>query len=153
MKLAVAFSLAEQQFALPVQWVEQVVRAVAVTPLPKSPPVVQGIIDFRGEVVPVMDIRQRLDLPPRPMTLSDQIIIARTRGRHIAFCVEAIIGVVEWDGVDFVAAQTLVPGVEFLDGVVRNQDGMILVYDPDAFFLPEEHLMLDQAIGQDHSHG
>ncbi|CAB1369448.1 chemotaxis protein CheW [Denitratisoma oestradiolicum] len=153
MKLAVAFSLAEQRFALPVQWVEQVVRAVAVTPLPKAPPVVRGIIDFRGEVVPVMDIRQRLDLPSRPMALSDQIIIARASGRHIAFCVEAIIGVVEWDGADFVATNTIVSGVEFLDGVVRNQEGMILVYDPDAFFLPAEQLMLDQAMGQDHVHG
>lgn len=153
MKLAVVFSLAEQQFALPVQWVEQVVRAVAVTPLPTAPPVVQGIIDFRGEVVPVMDMRLRLDLPPRPMALSDQIIIARTSGRHIAFCVEAIVGVVEWDGTEFVATNTIVHGVEFFDGVVRNQEGMILVYDPDAFFLPAEQLMLDQAMRQNHVHG
>ncbi|RTL50588.1 MAG: chemotaxis protein CheW [Rhodocyclaceae bacterium] len=157
MGFAVVFVLDEQRFAVPLPMVEQVVRAVAVSPLPKAPAVVRGMIDVHGEIVPVMDIRLRLGLPSRAMALSDQIIIARTSSRHIAFAVENIAGVAEWDDVDFVAAQAVVPGVEFLDGVVRNREGLILVYDPDAFFLAEEHPQLDhaldQAVGQARVHG
>lgn len=157
MELTVVFALDEQRFALPVRMVEQVVRAVTITPVPKAPAVVQGIINFRGAIVPVLDIRQRLGLPARPMALADQIIIACTPSRHIAFAVDSIIEVAEWSEADFVTAQSVVPGVEFLDGVLRNREGLILVYDPDAFFLAEEHPLLDhalaQAAGQAEGHG
>lgn len=149
----VVFTLAEQQFALPVGMVAQVVRAVAITPLPKAPAIVQGMLDFHGTIVPVMDIRRRLGLPSRPLSLSNQIVIANTPNRRFAFVVENIAGVATWGGAGFVAAPALVPGVEFLDGVVRNEEGLILVYDPDAFFLPEEHLMLDHAVDQASIHG
>lgn len=149
----VIFTLAEQQFALPVGMVAQVVRAAAVTPLPKAPAIVLGMLDFHGTIVPVMDIRSRLGLPSRPIALSNQIVIASTSSRLIAFVVENIAGVEAWGASGFVAARTLVPGVEFLDGVARNEEGLILVYDPDAFFLPEEHLMLDQAVGPASVHG
>lgn len=144
MALAVVFSLEQQGFALPVDLVEQVVRVVAVTHLPKAPPVVQGIINFHGEIVPVMDIRMRLGFPPRAMGLSDQLIIARTPKRHMAFVADEISGVMEWEKADFVPAQAVVAGVEFLGGVVKMQDGLVLVYDPEAFFLPEETELLDQ---------
>lgn len=144
---SVIFVLDGQQFALPLLMVERVVRAVAVTPLPKAPAVVLGIIDFHGEIVPVMDIRVRLGLPPRLIALSDQFVIARTPDRHIAFVVEEILDVAEWRDEDRVPADELVSGIEFLDGVLRNREGMILMYDPGAFFLPEEHQLLDQLAG------
>jgi purine-binding chemotaxis protein CheW len=141
---SVIFALNGQQFALPLTMVEKVVRALAITPLPKAPAIVSGIIDFHGEIVPVMDIRLRLGLPPRPIALSDQIIIARTPHRPIAFAVDKILDVVEWRDEDVVPAEAVAAGVEFLGGVLRNQAGVILMYDPGAFFLPAEHQQLDQ---------
>lgn len=141
------FALDGQQFALPLAMVEKVVRAQAINPLPKAPAIVSGIIDFHGEIVPVMDIRLRLGLPSRPIALSDQIIIARTPHRPIAFTVEEILDVAEWRDQDRVPAEAVVAGVEFLGGVLRNQAGMILMYDPGAFFLPAEHQQLDQLVG------
>lgn len=144
---SVIFALDGQQFALPLPMVEKVVRAQAITPLPRAPTIVSGIIDFHGEIVPVMDIRLRLGLPPRPIALSDQIIIARTPRRPLAFAVDNILDVAEWHDQDRVPAEAVVAGVEFLGGVLRNQAGVILMYDPGAFFLPEECQQLDQLVG------
>jgi hypothetical protein len=74
------FSLDEPLYALPLSSVERVVPAVEITPLPKAPEFVLGVINVHGQVIPVMDIRQRLRLPTRPVGLEDRFILARLGG-------------------------------------------------------------------------
>jgi hypothetical protein len=77
----VAFILGEQQYALALTTVQRVVRMVEVTLLPKAPEIVLGVIDFQGNIVPVMSMRKRFG-PPEPETiLSDQLILADTATR------------------------------------------------------------------------
>ncbi len=61
------FELANAQHALPLENVREVVRAVAVTPLPNAPSVIEGIINVRGTVTAVLSLRGRFDYPERPV--------------------------------------------------------------------------------------
>ena len=72
----VVFKVAEQLFALPAADVRELVHAVAIVPLPSAPAVVEGVIDLRGKIVPVLDIRSRFGLPARPVAPSDHLLIA-----------------------------------------------------------------------------
>src|SRR5205085_11996004 len=82
------FEVAGRRFGLPAAAVKEVVRAVALAPLPKAPAVVEGVINLRGTVVPVLDIRGRFRLPQKPLAPSDQLIIARTGPRLAALHVD-----------------------------------------------------------------
>jgi purine-binding chemotaxis protein CheW len=60
----VVFSLDEQRYSLALDRVRRTMRVVAITPLPKAPPIVLGIVDLGGVVIPVINIRQRFNHPP-----------------------------------------------------------------------------------------
>src|SRR5260370_41681143 len=78
----VAFILGEQEYALPLTAVRRVVRMVEVTPLPKAPEIVLGVIDFQGTIIPVMSMRKRLGLSEPETSLGDQLGVAGIASRQ-----------------------------------------------------------------------
>ena len=78
----VVFGIEGQRYALPLLAVERVLPMVAVSPLPKAPSVALGVINFHGQVVPVLDIRNRFGLPSRDYGLTGHLLIARTRSEE-----------------------------------------------------------------------
>jgi len=145
----VVFSLDGQRYALALTAVEKVVRAVEVTRLPKAPDIVLGIINVQGRVIPVINVRRRFRLPEREMALTDQIVIAHTARRPIALAVDEVAGVLEYPELESVAAQDILPGFEYVEGVVKLDDGLVLIHDLDRFLSLEEEASLDQALEVD----
>lgn len=141
------FMLDDWTCALPIAAVERTYRAVAVTPLPKAPDIVMGIVNVRGMVQPVIDLRRRFQLPPRPLSPNDHLIIGHTSRRSIALVVDSLADVVECTQQDIAAADDILPGMEFVSGIARLKDGMILIHDLDRCLSLEEETALDQAMG------
>src|SRR5208283_3717390 len=104
------FSLAGLRCALDITEVERVIRAVEITPVPKAPDIVLGVINIRGKVIPALNIRKRFGLPDRAISLSDSFIIADTSRRPIAFIVDGVSGVVEYSKEAIVKPGEIVPG-------------------------------------------
>lgn len=144
----VGFTLDEQRYGLRLSVVERVVRAVEVTPLPAAPEVVLGVINLAGRVVPVMSARQRFGLPEKESDLSDQFIIARAAMRTVALLVDSVSALVEVSSEDVVQAARILPHMEYVDGVAKLEDGMILIHDIDRFLSLEEARMLDDVMEQ-----
>jgi len=142
----VVFTLEEQRYAVPLAAVERVVRAVESTALPQAPPIVLGIINVGGRLVPLVDIRKRFRLPERDVGLNDQLIIASTSRRAVALLVDAVGGVLEHPAADVVAPEAICPGLEYVEGVVALNDGIILIHDLDKFLALEEAQALDAAL-------
>ena len=141
----VVFTLDEQRFGLELTAVERVVRRVEITPLPKAPEIVLGVVNVRGRVIPVVDIRRRFRLPERKPALSDQIIIARTAQRPVALAVDAAIEVLDRPQEDIIEALRVLPGIEYVEGVLKLEDGLILIHDLNRFLSLEEETALDRA--------
>lgn len=141
----VVFTLDEQRFGLELTAVERVVRRVEITPLPKAPEIVLGVVNVRGRVIPVVDIRRRFRLPERRPALSDQIIIARTAQRAVALAVDATIEVLDRPQEDIIEALRVLPGIEYVEGVLKLEDGLILIHDLNRFLSLEEEAALDRA--------
>jgi purine-binding chemotaxis protein CheW len=142
----VSFSLDDWWFAVPLSAVMRVERIVAITPLPKTPDIVTGIINVHGQVIPVVDIRSRFHMTPRQLELSDQLLIIKTVRRTIAFIVDYVEGVLDISQDQCAEAGSVLPGMEYVRGVVKLEDGMILIHDPDTFLSLEEEYTLDEAI-------
>lgn len=142
----VVFLLDDQRYALRLPVVERVLAAVHVTPLPKAPDIVLGVVCMQGRVVPVVDVRRRFRLPERPVALTDQLIVAHAPSRLVALVVDHVTGVIECADDDLVCVESVVPSVEYFDGVITLRDGLVLVHDLDAFLSLEESASMSRAL-------
>jgi purine-binding chemotaxis protein CheW len=149
----VVFTLDEHRYALPLSAAERAVRMVEITPLPKAPAIVLGAINLAGRIVPVLNIRARFALPGRKPGVGDQLLIARTRERTVALAVDGVDGVVASSPDEVVTPPTIVPGLEYLDGVVKLADGMLFIHDLDRFLSLEEEQQLATAITHEQAPG
>ena len=146
MSQLVGFSLENHCYAVPLPQVERIVHVVAVAPLPKAPEIVLGVINFSGRIIPVVDIRRRFRLPARETAIYDFLIIARTSRRELAFLADAVTGVIDCPEAEIIAAAQIVPGLEYLQGVMRLKDGLIFIHDLDRFLSLDEEKSLAEAV-------
>ena len=124
------FKLDDQEYALNIANVVQVVRMVAVTRAPKAPVFVEGMINLRGRVIPVVSLRQRCGLVDRPYDLNTQLLIARADGRVMALMVDVVSEVLSIP-VDCVEPPDQIGAdMEHLLAVGKLGDRLILILDP-----------------------
>jgi purine-binding chemotaxis protein CheW len=142
----VVFALDEQRYALHLSAVERIVRVAEVTPLPKAPEIVLGVINVQGQIIPVADIRRRFRLPEREIDLSDQLIIAKTSKRTVALVVDEVTGVIERLQQDVIPTENVLPGLEYVEGIAKLEEGMVLIHDIDKFLSLEEDRKLAAAL-------
>jgi purine-binding chemotaxis protein CheW len=140
----VLFNLDKLSVGLPLAAVERVERAVEITPLPKAPEIVLGVVNVRGRVVPVVDIRKRFELSQHPLDPRDHLILARTLRRPVALAVDQVAGVQSFEADRITPSGEILPGLEYVEGVARIAEGMILIHDLDRFLSLEE----DEALGK-----
>jgi len=139
------FKLDEQAYALELTSVERVIRSVALTVPPDAPPLLLGLINLGGEMVPVLDIRARFGLPSRPMELEDRIIICTCGGRKLAVPVDMVQGVVSFaPGALDDPRELMVDPPKTLKGVGRQDLDAILVYDLAVVFA--DYAAMPQAV-------
>jgi purine-binding chemotaxis protein CheW len=149
----VVFSLDGQRFALPLGVVERIVRAVEVTPLPNAPAFVLGVIDMAGRVLPVLNLRRRFGLPEREVGPADQFLIARSGLRTVAVVVDEAYGVLAHPETAVIASGRIVPGLEHILGVVRLEDGLVLIHDLENFLSMDEERDLATPMNPEATHG
>ena len=142
----VGFALDNHNYALNLAAVERIVHVVELAPLPQAPEIVLGIINFSGRIIPVVDMRRRFRLAEKEAGLYDFLIIARTSRREIAFIADRVTGVIDYPEEDVTAADRIVPGLEYLDGVLKLKDGLIFIHDLERFLSLDEEESLGQAL-------
>lgn len=146
--LFVVFQVGGQRYALQLSCVERVIHAVEIAALPKAPAIVLGVINVHGEIVPVVNIRRRFNLPERDLALSDRFMICRTSKRRLALIADSVANVAEYSSETIVAAETILPGMEYIEGVAKLPDGLILIHDLEKFLSLEEEQTVHEALTQ-----
>lgn len=147
------FSIDSLRLGLDPAAVDRAVRACAVTALPGAPDPVMGVVNLQGEVVPVLDMRQRLRLPRRPIGLDDQLLVVHADGRRYALVVDDIDAVREFPAALVVPAGEVADGLAHLEGVVRLPDGLLLIEDPRRFLDTAGLRQLAQALREETADG
>lgn len=142
----VVFALSDQHYALHLTAVDRVVRVVEINPLPQAPEIVTGVINIQGRVIPIINVRRRFRLPERPIALTDRIIIAHMVRRPVGLIVDAVTDITAHPEQSISSAESILPGLEYIEGVVKLQDGLILIHDLDKFLSLEEENSLAHAL-------
>ena len=143
------FTLEAQRYALPLEDVRELVRAVRLTPLPRAPAVVEGLLNLRGELLPVLDVRRRFRLPTRRLSPSDHLIVAQAGARRFALRVDRAEGLLALEPDQLDPSPRELPGVGYVAGALKLPDGLVLLHDLRTFLSQAEALELEEALAQE----
>jgi len=141
------FMVAGRQFGIPVPVADHVVRMVEITMVSAAPEAVAGIINYHGMIIPVFSLRARFLLPGRSPDPADLLIVTSTTRRKAALIADQVIGVTDISE-DLIDADSVLPGMTGVQGVVKTAEGMILITDPDLFLLPDEEGRLSTVLNR-----
>jgi purine-binding chemotaxis protein CheW len=140
------FQVDQRCYGLPSADVVELVRAASVEPLPGAPATIDGVLNVRGDVVPVFNLRPRFGLPDRPPIPSDHFIVTRAGERTVVVRTDRVIDLVELPAADVRSEGAAVPGVEHLTDVARLPEGLLLICDLETFLTSAETTVeLDKA--------
>ncbi len=131
---------------IPAIAVQEIVRAVAISALPGAPPIIEGAVNVRGRIVPVVDLRRRLALPARTLDPDEFLVVLGIGDRHIALRVDDVDDVVEVPDDSVESSESLSPALRGLAGISARADGVLVIHDPAAFISQAETEQLDAAL-------
>jgi purine-binding chemotaxis protein CheW len=140
------FELDEQRFGLLMADVQEVVRVAAFARLPKAPQVIEGVLNFRGSAVPVLDIRARFRLPPRAVRTSDHLVVARAGKRMAAIRVDRVSDLIDVAAKDIEDVTAVTPHSDYVSGVAKLPGDIVLIHDLSTFLSAAEAADLDRSL-------
>jgi purine-binding chemotaxis protein CheW len=140
------FEVGGQRYGLPTVDVRELVRAVTITPLPNAPAVIEGVVNVRGRVLPVLDVRARFRLPAKPLDPSDHFIVASAGARGVILRVDRATHLALVDDASIQPPQTLGPSATYVAGVAKLEDGLVLIHDLTTFLSAAEAASLEEAL-------
>jgi len=140
----ISFSVGSEEYALELMSVKEVIRVRDITWLPRAPTFIKGIINLRGDVIPIIDLRDRFDLEAAETTAETRVIVAEVEGRLMGMVVDSASQVVRIPE-DQVDSPPAVPGgfsQELITGVGKVEDRLVILLDPDAILTVDEKIAL-----------
>lgn len=141
----VVFQLAEGSFGLDIQYVREINRLMEVTPIPTAPAYVEGIMNLRGAVVPVVSLGLRFGLEKSKVTKDTRIVVIESNNNVLGLVVDQVSEVLRLPASEVESASNMATGgvnVDFIDGVGKVGDRLILLLAPDKLFTAEEQAQL-----------
>ena len=147
----VPFEMDGHRFGLLAADVREVLRAATPSPLPRAPAVVLGVLNVRGMLVPLLDVRSRFRLQPRALRHTDHILIVTAGPRTVALAVETAHAMVEIPASTIDAARTGSTYGEHVEGIVKLEDGTLVIYDLASFLSDAEAAELEVALSDEPS--
>jgi len=131
------FEMGGQRYGLPAGDVRELLRAVALTAVPGAAAAVEGAINLRGNAVPVLDLRARFQLPPKPLAPSDHLIVVRAGKALAALRVDQALELVRIDRAAL-GEEAAAPGVAYVARAEGSPRGLVLIRDLDALLAAGE---------------
>lgn len=125
------FELNQSRYGVLAPAVQELFFRVEITPIAEAPPYMLGVINLRGEILPVMDLHRALGQPSPPCQLSDSIIVLQDQQRRIGVVVNQVHDVQSID-VDQVTSAVLAPQSQqsLMTGIAKLNDGLVMLLDP-----------------------
>jgi purine-binding chemotaxis protein CheW len=122
------------------------VRAAQITPLPSAPAIILGVLNLAGAVLPVFNVRRRFRLPERDIEPADHFLIARTGLRTVVLAIDHPQGVLELPSGAAIDATVISPNPGYFSGLLRLDDGLVLIHNLEVFLSADESQGLDIAL-------
>jgi purine-binding chemotaxis protein CheW len=140
------FELDGQRYGLRSSGVREVLRAFSAVKLPQAPPIVEGVLNVRGEIIALLDIRKRFGMPDKAMSVSDHLLIAWDNTRWVALRVDRVVNLLRLQTHNVVPSERFLSHAETVSGVAITEDGLVLIHDLGSFLSADEKEILAQVL-------
>lgn len=143
----VTFRVGPEEFGLDVFAVHEILRYQEPTPVPKAPAFVEGVIDVRGTLVPVVDLRRRFEVKEAPVNDETRIVLVQYGGERLGLVVDAVTEVLRVPETAVSEPPAYIRGLaaEYVRGMVRQEGRLIVLIDIDRILSSQERIALEGA--------
>ncbi|MCL6515617.1 chemotaxis protein CheW [Alicyclobacillus sp.] len=143
----ILFTVANEQYGVPVEQVQSVERMMPIAHVPRTLPFIRGVINLRGVVTPVIDLRERFGFPPVDADANTRIVIVQVDRFHVGMIVDMVDDVVSIDEAGVEPPPAMVGGVqaEYLHGVARRGEGVLILLNLERVLSHAEERQLREA--------
>ena len=146
-KQLVVFDLASEAYGVDIAAVREIIRMQDITTVPGTPAFVEGVINLRGNVIPVVDLRKRFGLPTSEQNKENRIVVVDIGGQSIGTMVDAVTEVlrISTDSVEPPSSVITTSDSDYLVGIVKLSERLIILLDLDRVLSQQEQVMLASA--------
>ncbi|MBU1862727.1 MAG: chemotaxis protein CheW [Candidatus Omnitrophica bacterium] len=136
----VSFKVGESLFVLPIQYIQEIIRLTAVVAIPKSPDFMEGVINLRGKVIPVIDLRKRFGIEGTIQGSQGRIIITEVEDFMVGLQVDSVSEVVKANADELEKTPSFITGIDhnFVEGIIKHGDTMFILLTIDNILTSSE---------------
>ncbi|OVE81444.1 hypothetical protein BVY04_03330 [bacterium M21] len=141
----VSFKLHEEEYAIEITKAKEIILVEGVTRVPQMPDFIEGIINLRGNVIPVIDLRKRFGLPVSALDEQSRIVVTRMESKIIGLIVDSVSQVMKVPKSQIQEPPETIAGLagEYLLGIGRVEERMILLLDTEKILKSNEEIVLN----------
>ncbi|MDR3592702.1 MAG: chemotaxis protein CheW [Negativicutes bacterium] len=141
----VVFRLAKEEYGLPITKVQEINRLVPITKLPQTPSFMEGIINLRGRIIPIIDLRKRFGLAVSEHNDDNRIIIVEVKGQTVGIIVDAVNEVVRLlqSSIEPPPPSFVLDG-QYIHGVGKMENRLLILLNIDSILTSQEEIILKQ---------
>ncbi len=137
----VTFQLVGEEFGVPILDVREIIRMTEITPVPQAPAFVEGVINLRGQIIPIVDLRKRFGMEPKEIDEQTRIVVVELGATILGLIVDSVQEVLRIPFDTVAPPPTLVAGSigsEYIKGISHFDDKMIILVEMRRVFNPDE---------------
>jgi purine-binding chemotaxis protein CheW len=137
---AVVFHLGEEDLAFEINRVREIIKIPEITTIPNSSEFVEGVINLRGQIKTVLNLKKKLGMQNDPAQKEGRIIIAEKSGMSFGVIVDSVVGVFKVKSEDITATSDFLGDdkSDYIKGIGRLDDRLIILLEPEKLFSLEE---------------
>jgi purine-binding chemotaxis protein CheW len=127
----VSFKLGSEEYGVDIAQVQEINRMVSVTHVPRAPQFMEGVINLRGQLIPIIDLRARFGMPRAEHTKNTRIVVSEIGSKRVGMVVDSVSEVLRLPVDQIEAAPDMITGVdtEYIRGVGKIEDRLIILLD------------------------
>jgi purine-binding chemotaxis protein CheW len=141
----VSFSIGQEEFGLDIQCIQEINRMVEITRVPNSPEFVVGVINLRGKVIPIIDLRKRFGFPPKESDKNTRIIVVELDNMVVGFIVDAVREVIRIPKNITEPPPAIIAGIgsEYIISVAKMENRLLILLDIERLLRDKEKQQLE----------
>ncbi|MBV8298968.1 MAG: chemotaxis protein CheW [Candidatus Eremiobacteraeota bacterium] len=143
----VSFKLGSEEYGVDIAQVQEINRMVAVTHVPRAPQFMEGVINLRGQLIPIIDLRARFGMPRADHTKNTRIVVTEIGAKRVGMVVDSVSEVLRLPLEQIEPAPEMITGVEteYIRGVGKIEERLIILLDLARIISGSEKRELESA--------
>lgn len=142
----VSFKINEEEFGIEILKVQEIIKMVQITQVPNAPEFVDGVINLRGRIIPIIDLRIKLGLARKDHTKNTRIVVVELKNRTIGFIVDEVNEVLRIPKEITEAPPEMIGGInkEFITSIGKLEDRLLILLDLEKILSGNEYAQMDK---------